>query len=680
MSTLLGLLLVIVGTVALLKLNNTSLVSRADNSVVYSSGQVSIEKKYYNGVEEVDSLSINTGSLVTVRLKYNNTGASSAEGVSISDSLPVGFSLVSGSITNCFTDLDCVSLDDNLFDGGSLAVAPLAGYYSYAKDNTLASSNLEFGQKKYFKIVRCQDSNGLGDWYIPYASDGAGGTLGLSNSPLAVTIAQMQAVDTNYCSESGSTFLSEVFLARGNQYMHQVRCSSGSPTAYFGDWKIPTNQNPQAISLGLNNYSAVLNQSDIQYETPNYCTTSGDTFESMVINTSNRRYVHQVRCQDLIYFGDMYIPSNPDGSGGTLGVSNDPTNLTLAQMQVSEPQFCNDSSQTFESNVQDRLDTNNGYGYIQYQMTSPTTGGLFGTDVSMSGSFDADPISDPAPFSLSVGTDLVCPYMFPASGIRNITLGDAELRTDQDFTCNYIAKICVEVFQDDNANGIQDGGESRLAGVDIKLLTQDGQSEIYTLATDANGEQCFEPLLNSTIYKVQVVNPPSPYSTTGGDEQDVGVTYQTGSQQVKFGYSLGSLSLTAEETVSLGSIEISPNPQTVCTVINDIQVVDTRIGKPGWTVTATIDNFQDINDSAKIISVANAVELAPQTVTVVSGDSIGISPGQTKTVTSTVDPVSVMSSASGNGQGTFNTKMNLCLVVPAFTTQGQYYTTVNFVV
>jgi uncharacterized repeat protein (TIGR01451 family) len=668
------------GTFLLFQYNSNTLVSKAANSVVFSSGQVSIDKKYYNGVSEVESLSVNTNASVTVRLKYNNTGNSSANTAKITDSLPAGFNLVTGSVKNCYSDLSCVNLNDNLFAAGSLSVAPAAGYFGNVTNNTLSTSNLEMGKKKYIKVVSCQETNGDGDWFSPSGSDGAGGTLGVSNSPLAVTLTQMQANTPGYCSGVGESFVAGVFLARGNRFIHEVKCQSSTPVPYFGDWKIPLNNNVQSVSLGVNNLSTPLNHSDILYETPSYCIDSGETFLSQVLDNLNKRYIHQVKCVDPVFFGDMYIPGNPDGVGGTLGLGNTATLLTKTQIQITEPTFCTGGSQTFESNVQDSLDANNGYGYIEYRMTATATGGLFGTDASMSGSFSNTDISDPAPFSISVGTDLVCPYIFPANGVRNITLGDAELRTDQDFTCNYVAKICVTVFQDNNSDGVQNGVESRLGGITVKLLSQDGLTEIYSISSVTSGLQCFEPLLNNKIYKVQVINPPSPNSTTGGNVKEVGVTYQTGTNNIAFGYSVGSISLTAEETVTLGSIPISSTPQEVCTTIHDIQVVDTRNYKPGWSVTATVNNFVDSTNSSNTIPVAGRVELKPKTVTIVSGNSTGISPGQTRTISSTTDSVSVFAASSDNGLGTFKTDMDLCLTVPAFSKLGQYYTTVNFVV
>ena len=681
---LLGISLVVaVGLTSLLlalQYNKNSLISKADNSVGYSGGQVSIDKKYYNGSAEVDSLSVNVSSSITVRLKYNNSSTASATAAQITDSIPTGFTLVTGSVKNCYSDLSCITLNDNLFSAGSINVAPLAGYYGYATDNSINQSSLEIGRKKYTKIVQCQDSTGEGDWYSPAGSDGSGGSLGVSNSASAVSLIQMQANESGYCGAVGSTFQNGVFLSRAKRYIHQVKCESATDIPYYGDWKIPLNQNASSVDLGISNSPTALTHSDILYGTPAYCITPGRTFASQVLDTLGKRYIHQIKCVDPTNFGDMYIPGNSDGLGGILGLSNTSTLLTLSQIQATESAFCTGVGQTFESNVQDTLDVNNGYGYIEYRMTAPSYGGIFGTDVSMTGGFSATAISDDAQFTISVGSDLTCPYLMPAGGVRTLTLGDAELRTDQDFTCNYTAKICFTVFQDDNVNGLQDGVESRLGGLVIKLFSQDGLTEIYTSTTATSVQQCFEPLVNDTIYKVEVMSPPTPYSTTGGDFQLVGVTYQSGTRNINFGYGTGSISLSAEQDVTLGNVAISSSVQNVCTVIHDIQVVDTRLNRPGWSVTATVDDFVDQTNSANIIPSGGRVELSPQTVTVVGGNSDGISPGQSKTIADTNDPVQVFSASSNNGNGTYKTNMQLCLAIPAFTKLGEYKTTVNFVV
>jgi hypothetical protein len=600
--------------------------------------------------------------------------------VSIHDSIPAGFSLVSGSVKNCYSDLSCVNLNDNLFSSSNLNVAPLAGYYGYPTDNTSTSGNLEIGRKKYVKVVSCNDTSGLGDEYIPYTTDGSGGTLGVSNLASAVTLAQIQSSQSGYCTTSGSTFSNGVLLARGNRYIQEIKCQSSTSVPYFGDWKIPLNLNPQGASLGINNTSTSLTQSDILYSNPSYCTGTGQTFTSQTLDLLGKRYIHQIKCDDTTYFGDMYIPSNSDGLGGVLGVSNNSTPLTLAQIQATDPSFCTGSGQSFESNIQDTLDTGKGYGYIEYRMTAPSYGGIFGTDASMSGGFSANAVTASGSFTISVGTNLTCPYLMPAGGVRNVNLGDAELRADQDFTCNYTAKVCVNIFQDDNVNGIQDNGESRIAGVTIDLLTQDESSIVYNLISTSTGTQCFEPLQNNTIYRIRVMNPPTPYSTTGGDYQDVGVTYQSGIRSINFGYGTGSISLSAEHNVTLGNIQVSPNTQNICTVIHDIQVIDTRLNKPGWSVNATVNDFVDQSDSSNIITSAGRVQLTPQTLTVVGGSDAGVFPGQTKTISSTSDPAQVFSATSSNGNGTYKTNMQVCLSVPPFTKLGQYTTTVNFVV
>ncbi len=91
------------------------------------------------------SLDIAPGEAVNVRNYYNNTTTASVTAANITDSMPANFTRV-GNVTNNYVDAAPVTLNNNVFTGQNLAVAPGAGYFGYAADNTVTSSNLELGK------------------------------------------------------------------------------------------------------------------------------------------------------------------------------------------------------------------------------------------------------------------------------------------------------------------------------------------------------------------------------------------------------------------------------------------------------------------------------------------------------------------------------------------------------
>lgn len=321
-----------------------------------------------------------------------------------------------------------------------------------------------------------------------------------------------------------------------------------------------------------------------------------------------------------------------------------------------------------------------GYGYIEYKVKTPSYGGVFGTKVYFYGSFSITPVVDPSDFTITTGSNLPCATPKPELGY-NFTLGDADYRTDQDFSCQYTAKICVVVFQDNNADSQLNENDSRLAVNNVKLTLKDSTTEIDHLTTSTTLDTCFEPLENMKIYSVEITQPPTPYSTTGGNIQNIGITYASGVRTLQFGYVNSTISLTAEQNVSFASTSVSNLAKEICTTIHDIQVVDTRIlDRPGWLVKATIDDFQKTGDISTKIFVSGKLRAEPQTITTVSGDETGLNLGITKTVSSTSDQIQVFSATSSYGIGTHKTDLKICLTIPPFSLMGVYTSKVYFTV
>ncbi|CAG0123806.1 partial Serine-aspartate repeat-containing protein D, partial [Rhodocyclaceae bacterium] len=92
------------------------------------------------------------------------------------------------------------------------------------------------------------------------------------------------------------------------------------------------------------------------------------------------------------------------------------------------------------------------------------------------------------------------------------------------------ASIGNLVWEDKNANGVQDAGEAGIAGVTVKLLDAGG-AVLSTMTTDANGNYLFSNL-TAGDYKVQVVTPTgysaSPKDAGGNDSTDSDIDPSTG--------------------------------------------------------------------------------------------------------------------------------------------------------
>jgi hypothetical protein len=274
-------------------------------------------------------------------------------------------------------------------------------------------------------------------------------------------------------------------------------------------------------------------------------------------------------------------------------------------------------------------------------------------------------------------SQVVCDNLSPENNQIDVNLSDAELRTDQDFSCNFNARICPIVFSDNNNDGIKNGSDISLLGIPIRLSSLDETVIYSTISTDASGNACFEPLADGQDYLVRVLAPPSPYLTTISDNLSFSISSSSGIQLAMFGYSSGNITLNAPSTMTFPSTVTKNVAETVSKELSYIEVVDTRIGSPGFVVTATVQNFISGSDQ---ISIVDSWTSDPQTVQVITGSGNGLTPGATKTVTSDTDPFSVIEASSGNGLGTYRINDIFDLTIPAFTPIGNYESIITFTV
>ncbi|NJL97038.1 hypothetical protein HC864_04490 [Candidatus Gracilibacteria bacterium] len=271
-----------------------------------------------------------------------------------------------------------------------------------------------------------------------------------------------------------------------------------------------------------------------------------------------------------------------------------------------------------------------------------------------------------------------CDNLQPTDNQLDLEVSDAELRTDQDFSCNFNARICPIVFSDDNQDGIRDSGDATLEGITVTLSDPSETTIYYTIETDGGENTCFEPLADGQSYLVRVTTPPTPFLTTGSETATYTIDSGSGIQTPLFGYSNGEIDLNVPSSLTFPSQATSSIDQTASVTLSYVEVIDTRVGSPGFSVTATVDNFESI--ASNTIPIADAFTSTPQSINVISGQTSGLTPGSQKTVTSISDPFTVMEASSGNGTGTYQIDDVFDLIVPAFTPADTYNSVITFTV
>ncbi|MBL8429172.1 MAG: carboxypeptidase regulatory-like domain-containing protein [Dechloromonas sp.] len=95
-----------------------------------------------------------------------------------------------------------------------------------------------------------------------------------------------------------------------------------------------------------------------------------------------------------------------------------------------------------------------------------------------------------------------------------VTLNPGQTSTGNDFVDELPATLGDRVWEDKNANGVQDAGESGIQGVTVKLLDSNG-AVLNSMTTDANGNYLFSNLSPGN-YAVQIMAPTG-YTITGKD-------------------------------------------------------------------------------------------------------------------------------------------------------------------
>jgi len=167
----------------------------------------------------------------------------------------------------------------------------------------------------------------------------------------------------------------------------------------------------------------------------------------------------------------------------------------------------------------------------------------------------------------------------PASGCHNITLNDTDW-TNVNFTnreeCN--GSISDYVWLDTNQNGIQDGNESGLAGVTVRLYRhEDGNvTLIGTRVTNGIGYYLFDKLCAGN-YSLQFI-PPAGYAFTqqnlGNDEQDSDADPETGRTAV-FYLGSGEINITIDAGLYLFEQVPALTPSGLIALIGLLSIIAT---------------------------------------------------------------------------------------------------------
>ncbi len=198
-----------------------------------------------------------------------------------------------------------------------------------------------------------------------------------------------------------------------------------------------------------------------------------------------------------------------------------------------------------------------------------------------------------------------------------------------------------KVFDDANANGVQDSGETGVAGVTVKLLDADGNFLGATTTTDASGSYAFTNL-NAGVYRAEFVKPSTAAFTTadagGNDAADSDANSLTGVT--------GEITLVAGQTdgtIDAGLTFVLP---TTITAVVFYDQNGNGVQEPG-DVGASGITVQLLNGSGQVIATTTTDANGTYTFTAVPGGAYQVSivpPGGTTISTQTGGP-------NNNGDG-----------------------------
>ncbi len=128
-------------------------------------------------------------------------------------------------------------------------------------------------------------------------------------------------------------------------------------------------------------------------------------------------------------------------------------------------------------------------------------------------------------------------------------------------------------------------------------------------------------------------------------------------------------------TINFGSVEVSPNVQTVSSVLNDITFQDRRSNFVPWSATIT---STDLNNGSDTIAADNVfINPTVSTQTVITGSGNNNINGTLGYFTGAGVPRTLFENTAINGGGEFRISPEIGVDVPAFSRTGAYSSTIT---
>ena len=377
---------------------------------------ISVNKVYLNGVSETESLTVVPNSTVTVRVKYNNTGAQSVTDATIKDSLPAGFAIIPSSIKNCATpntsdtsqDI-CGTVSNSVMTGSNIAVSPVAGLYNADQVSPIGTTNnsgvgtLEIGRKRYLNLHQCAYLSNPGsnnqDFFTNFVNNTSNAALFGSGSN-ASNVADASANCGPGQAAGGYVFYPEDtgvqsfnITAKRKLNLHQCTYASNQGvngvdffnnaitnftySSYYAAGTNIANSTDTTAICAVGNPATYLPYPD------DNGVKSMDLFGKRYVNMHQCSYYRPSAGSMRSDFFTNFLDSFPNASfyGAGTNVSN-----TLDTTVVCAPATGSDHPlYPTNSAVQslDLLDSARGQGYIEYKMTASPTAGTYGTNVTI---------------------------------------------------------------------------------------------------------------------------------------------------------------------------------------------------------------------------------------------------------------------------------------------------------
>ncbi len=191
---------------------------------------------------------------------------------------------------------------------------------------------------------------------------------------------------------------------------------------------------------------------------------------------------------------------------------------------------------------------------------------------------------------------------------------------------------------------------------------------------------CFDALEGDTNYQIYHTTPLTAYQTTGGNAQRIFLPYQVDRTVVYFGYSTGGfLTLETPDLVSFGNFQVAATDIQSQTLVSPIEVVDTRPSIPGWNVSCVVtQDFIDSTNPENTLTVPNRFGNQTDGIRKIGGEQFtGVLLGQSRNVTSFVDPFVLATADQSSGNGSFEIDSYFRYLLPAYSRVGSYQTVVT---